>query len=305
MALVEADTCSGSSLGANEPLAGTAPHAVGWIAIEQVGPFGHDALRQSHFPLDVAEQLLNKIGSHPIRPALIRRVGKHADAHSPMPVRQVYLASSLPGAARMVTAQIRDPAELLSIDFGALATGDVATAWPRAEFTQDPILLVCTHAKRDVCCALKGRPVAHALSLDPRHEGLVWETSHLGGHRFAATAVQLPHGWVHGRLDTASAAAVLDDACATPRTVSMASARGLSSLSGPAQAADIAARVQLGVNEIDGTSVEQLSDDRFLVTSGTGRNVQVRVELVDLESQRRESCTKAVMPGRVFKTSIL
>lgn len=305
MALDEANTCSGSSLAANEPLAGTAPAALGWLAIEQAGPFGHDALRQSHFPLDIAEQLLEKIGSRAIRPALIRRVGNHADAHTQMPVRTVYLASSIPGASTMVTAQIQDPTELLSIDFDAFAAGDVAKAWPTAESIDTPILLVCTHAKRDVCCALKGRPVAHALALDPRHEGLVWETSHLGGHRFAATAVQLPHGWVHGRLDTASAAAVLDEASTGEPTVPMATARGRSSLPGPAQAADIAARLQLGVRGIDATAVEEADPDQYVVTTESGKSVTVGVELIDLDVERRESCVKPATAGRVFKTRIL
>ena len=57
MALAEADTCSGSSLLADEPMIGTAPLAAAWIAIEQVGPFGHNAIQQSHLPQDIATEL--------------------------------------------------------------------------------------------------------------------------------------------------------------------------------------------------------------------------------------------------------
>jgi hypothetical protein len=51
------------------------------------------------------------------------------------------------------------------------------------------MLLVCTNGRRDVCCALWGqRFYAAAAALLPN----VWQTTHLGGHRFAATAVSLP-----------------------------------------------------------------------------------------------------------------
>ncbi len=305
MALVDADTCSGSSLAVDEPLAGTAPFAIAWIAIEQVGPFGRDALRQSHFPIEIADELLASTAGLGIRPAMIRRVGKHADSHREMATRRVFLASSRPGRSAMTSVEIADPAEILEIDFMALASGDVRGAWAKAKPMNDPLLLVCTNAKRDVCCAMKGRPVAAALTKLPRNTELVWETSHLGGHRFAATAVQLPHGWVHGRLDGVSAASVLDGARLDQPVVPIATARGRSSLSSAEQAADIAAR-QFGVTAgIDSTRVESLGDDVYTVTTESGGSQGVRVTEIDLDAERRESCAKAFAGGTVLRTTIL
>ena len=51
----------------------------------------------------------------------------------------------------------------------------------------EPVFLVCTHGKRNVCCARLGVPLAQALAT--RHPGQVWETTHVGGHRFAANLV--------------------------------------------------------------------------------------------------------------------
>ena len=48
----------------------------------------------------------------------------------------------------------------------------------------DPVFLVCTHAKRSACCARFGAPLAQALAA--RQPRQVWETTHVGGHRFAA-----------------------------------------------------------------------------------------------------------------------
>ncbi|WP_245872949.1 sucrase ferredoxin [Deinococcus planocerae] len=55
---------------------------------------------------------------------------------------------------------------------------------------------VCTHGTVDAACGKYGMPVYHGL----RREGhRVWRTGHFGGHRFAATAVELPSGllWAH------------------------------------------------------------------------------------------------------------
>ena len=54
-----------------------------------------------------------------------------------------------------------------------------------------------------VCCAERGRPIAEALAARWPEE--TWETTHLGGHRFAGTLLALPSGLALGRLDPTSA----------------------------------------------------------------------------------------------------
>ena len=63
------------------------------------------------------------------------------------------------------------------------------------------MFLVCTHGKRSACCARYGTPLAQALAV--RHPGQVWETTHVGGHRFAANLVILPHGLYYGPVGVA------------------------------------------------------------------------------------------------------
>src|SRR5208282_278800 len=72
--------------------------------------------------------------------------------------------------------------------------------------TGEPVFLVCTHGRRSTCCGRFGVPLAQALAA--RHPGQIWETTHVGGHRFAANLVILPHGLYYGPvgLDAASAA---------------------------------------------------------------------------------------------------
>ncbi len=57
---------------------------------------------------------------------------------------------------------------------------------------------VCTHGQRDLCCAEFGMPVYRALR--ERVQDRVWQTSHLGGHRFAANVLVTPTATLYGRV---------------------------------------------------------------------------------------------------------
>jgi hypothetical protein len=62
----------------------------------------------------------------------------------------------------------------------------------------EPIYLVCTHGKVDVCCSKFGIPVFKALSeLDAN----TWQATHVTGDRFAPNVVQLPYGHYYGWLN--------------------------------------------------------------------------------------------------------
>lgn len=77
-----------------------------------------------------------------------------------------------------------------------------------------PTLAVCTHGRRDPCCARWGQPLLTAArALTESGAWNVIETSHLGGHRFAATLLELRPGAparMYGRLDAAEAGILLE-----------------------------------------------------------------------------------------------
>ena len=64
-------------------------------------------------------------------------------------------------------------------------------------------LLVCTHGGRDVCCGKFGYPIYEMLRREHADPGKlrVWRSSHLGGHRFAPTLLDLPEGRYWGHLE--------------------------------------------------------------------------------------------------------
>jgi len=70
-----------------------------------------------------------------------------------------------------------------------------------------PQYFVCTNAKRDLCCAKFGRPTFAALhKLVPDR---AWQTTHVGGHRYAPNILALPEANMYGRVMEADVAKFL------------------------------------------------------------------------------------------------
>ncbi len=61
-----------------------------------------------------------------------------------------------------------------------------------------PQYFVCTNGQRDLCCARFGLP-AYAR-LRERVGERAWQTTHVGGHRFAPNVLVLPQGVLYGRV---------------------------------------------------------------------------------------------------------
>ncbi|HEY8374143.1 MAG TPA: sucrase ferredoxin [Pseudonocardiaceae bacterium] len=285
---VPATSCSALSRRLAEPLPGTAPTATAWICLEQPGPWGRDALSQSHLDRAFGRELARRAKAVGIRAVLIRRPGPHADRRVPEP-RQVYLAGTRPGAVWLEEALVDDPKVLLELDFVALSTGAApGFGTPRRE----PLLLVCTNGRRDRCCALLGRSVACELAA--HHPGAVWESAHTGGHRMAPSAVLLPTGYAYGRLDPATAE--LAFVAAAGARVALPGCRGRSTWSAAGQVAELAVRQHLGEARADALVVdteERREDDvRVRVRHADGRAWWVEIVAREQQPPRPVSCGK-------------
>ena len=164
------------------PAWGTAKDADVIVAVESAGAWGHDAVGDSGLPTPDGAVLY-----------LIREPERHATTPT-QPF--VAVAGGFGERPWLMTGRIPAPQvpEFLSSDITS------ATVWDRFGLTSDAggLLLVCTNGRRDVCCAVRGRPVLSAACAAA--PGRAWEVSHIGGHRFAPTAIHLPSGQTFGRL---------------------------------------------------------------------------------------------------------
>lgn len=285
---------------------GTAASAGFFVIVEQSGPWGRDAARESHLDPLLGAELDARTSRAGGRFMLVRRPGGHPAQDGPRRVLLAHAgtATDAPGSAAAVDpwlleAEVADPGELLGLDWGALARGSralVAASLPGAH-DAEPTLLVCTNGRRDVCCAVRGRPLAAAAArVAP---GRVWEVSHTGGHRFAPTAVLLPWGQTYARLDEQGAAWVLG-ASRTGHTpaelLGPLHDRGRSPLAPAAQCAESHVRALIGETLLASlrASAPTPSSDGVdvVVTHADGRRWVVHVVRVPTSRTRPESCGK-------------
>ncbi|WP_213575553.1 sucrase ferredoxin [Rhodococcus sp. USK13] len=173
-------------------MAGTAPEVRAWLLIEQPGPWGRDRLRQSRLDPILGDTLAGRCADAGVRPVLIRTRARRDISTG----RHVYLVRPGRSDAWMKRELVRDDGELLDL------VSETAVPEVNPSTVHPSLFLVCTHGKKDACCAAFGRPVVAGLG---DRGSRVWESTHVGGDRFAATMVCLPSGIYYGRV-TAEAA---------------------------------------------------------------------------------------------------
>jgi hypothetical protein len=178
------DRCALRAYVRGDPMLGTAFPAGRVLLVEQPGPWGPDGLVESDFDHRVAHALRDRATSEGIRLQVIRRPGRHPTSAE----RRWGLADCRFGREALRWGTFARDADLLDLPLdGSAGVPDDA-----------PAFLVCTHGRHDPCCALRGRPTVAALAaLRP---GQVWETTHVGGDRFAANVLVLPTGYLYGRV---------------------------------------------------------------------------------------------------------
>jgi hypothetical protein len=199
--LAEALPCATLSRALEEPLCGTASRVRGWVLLEQPGPWGREAVTESRLDRDLARALDRKAAAAHLRLLLIRRPGREAGGRP----RACFVAHTSRAGRWLERRQLDDPAELLELDMARVVAGERPGF---GEEATDPVYLVCTNGRHDRCCATYGRPAA--LTLAASHGELVWESSHVGGDRFAGNLVCLPGGHYFGRVGPGEAARVVD-----------------------------------------------------------------------------------------------
>jgi hypothetical protein len=182
--------------------------------------------------------------------------------------------------------------DLLTVDAAAaLAGGEESSA------LDHPLLVVCTHGKRDRCCARYGRPLYDALREQVDADWL-WQSSHVGGDRFAGNLVCFPQGLYFGRVGRGAAWPLVDEYLAGH--VYLERYRGRCCYSFPAQAAEQAVRERTGAVGIDDlalVSATRTSDETWRVNfralpTEELHEVEVRAELGDLTYL---TCTAATL----------
>jgi hypothetical protein len=232
--------CAAQSSASDERLAATASRIDHWIVLEYRGLWERDVLGGSLFSPELKAHLREQLRAlaH-ARLLFVKKPERRAYGR-----RQLYFGSSRPGEERFFQLEVDHQEDLRGFDFVRALTGSEAPGLP----VDHPLLVVCTHGKRDRCCAKYGQPLYDALRRETE-TGHVWQSTHVGGDRFAGNVVVLPHGLYYGRVGPGDVGRLL--AAHAAGRVDLDLYRGRSGYSFPLQAAEHAIREAEGLVGID------------------------------------------------------
>ena len=175
--------CSDLSLASGEPMLGTATRVDVWLLLEYKPVWRAKAVEDNDLATETKSWIDRTVAAvqakgRKARVQFVRRPGL-GTAHITL-----FVAES--GTLRRFQGENYAEIQHLDID---------TAPWDEVREAQ---YLVCTNGQRDLCCARYGLPVYAALR-DAVGER-AWQTTHLGGHRFAPNVLALPQGAIYGRV---------------------------------------------------------------------------------------------------------
>jgi len=185
--------CADLSREAGEPMIGTAPAATVWFLLEYGRPWAAKATEDNDLPPSTQAWLAAALAlAGRGRLQFIKQ-----NRSSPAAGVTFFLAQAREVAPLLYEFHLDSYADLQSLDLAGLLAGDAG----RQHLRSEPLYLVCTNGRRDRCCARLG--LGLYLALDQQVGNAAWQTTHLGGHRFAPTMASFPDGACYGRLEAA------------------------------------------------------------------------------------------------------
>jgi hypothetical protein len=266
--------CAAVSSANAEPLAATASRIDSWIVLEYRGLWDRDVLGGSLLSDELKDHLRDQLKLlGPSRLLFVKKPERRAHAR-----RQAWFGTSTPGAERFFHLEVDHLNDLRDFDFAGSLAGEGVPGVP----LEHPLLVVCTHGKRDRCCAMNGRPLYDALRRELEPEW-VWQSTHVGGDRFAGNVVVLPQALYYGRMEKDDVLGLLE-AHAAGR-VDLDHYRGRAAYTFQVQAAEHAIREEEGLDGIDDLAfvlcareAENAWRVRFRGPDGAQREVDVVAE---------------------------
>jgi hypothetical protein len=268
--------CSDVSREHGEPLGATASTIDHWLLVEYRGLWGPNALRASGLSDQVKQILREQVHARPhSRLLFVRRPDRRGRAEL-----RAYAATSREGAESLRGTSFSS--------YDDLRTLDLVNA---GEAIERSLFLVCTHGKHDPCCARRGRPLFDALA-EQLEEEAVWQTTHIGGDRFAGNLLCLSRGVYYGRVERHDAGRVLD--AHLDDRIELEHYRGRSCYSFAAQAAERDIRERTGLLRLDDLRLVSEQGSRIAFADREGR-VHEREVSLELGPKDYLTCTAREM----------
>jgi len=232
--------CSDLSRESGESLPGTAPTVDLWLLLEYAGPWAAKATEDNDLPPSIRAWLAQAMSlAERGRLQFIKQ-----SRPSPAVGLTLFVALTREIAPLLYQFHLNSYDDLLALDLGGLLADPAAYAEHRR---REPLYLVCTNGRRDRCCARHGPALYQAF--DEQVGDAAWQSTHLGGHRFAPTLATFPGGAIYGRLAPADLPPMIQ--AQEAGELYLSHLRGRSCYDEVTQAADFFLRQETGLRAID------------------------------------------------------
>jgi hypothetical protein len=272
--------CSELSLEVNEQTFGTASTADAWLLLEYSSAWGARAFQESRLTRAVKTHLKNALGAIPRSRLLFIKQERATREYLTL-----FIVRSTETDASIARVKLAGYEQLLNVNLAAILGGDKATGGERWE---RPLFLVCTHGRRDKCCAKFGYALYKSLRADSGDD--VWQSSHVGGDRFAANLICFPHGFFYAHVTTDAGRQIISQY--SQQTVSLNNYRGRCCYPSPIQAAEFFLRSESGlggINEVRFLDYVPITGNHWLVrflsqTGGQTYEVYLKSQLSEFQN---------------------
>ena len=232
--------CSELSRRAGERSAGTASTGAVWFLLEYPHGWGRKAFEESALPREVKRFFNDSMGRvRHSRLLFVKTDRGRRDARM-----NLFVVRCRERSPFIIRLRLEKYFDALGYDLEDVATGRDLQG---GEVCEGPLFLVCTHGRRDKCCAKFGTPLYNALREQAGERA--WQSSHVGGDRFAGNLVCFPHGLFYAHT-TPEAGRRVADAYRAGR-VPLEGLRGRACYSHHIQAAEAFVRAEAGVAGVE------------------------------------------------------
>jgi hypothetical protein len=248
--------CSALSREANEQPFGTASPADAWVLLEYTSAWGTRAFHESRLTRAVKTHLTNTLQAVPRTRLLFIKQERESRGHLTL-----FIVRSTETEAAIKRVKLTGYEQLLDFNLAAILRGEQSAGvepWGR------PLFLVCTHGKRDKCCAKFGYALYKSLRVDAGED--VWQSSHVGGDRFAANLICFPHGFFYAHVTPDAGRHIISQY--SQQIFSINNYRGRCCYPAPIQAAEFFLRSRSGLSGVDDVrflNYEPITGNHWLV----------------------------------------
>jgi hypothetical protein len=220
---------------------GLAAHAKIWVMLEYTGPWEWIAIYNNQLPEPTKTWLINTANNYATTQAITLFIRQHT---RPLQTINCFVGITRPDREALYRFRFKSYEEVMELDLAALEAGSPAYD---SYLTTEPLYLICTNGKHDMCCAKFGMPI-HKEAANLAGEQ-VWHCSHCGGDQFAANLLCFPHGIYYSRVTVPEVATIME--ADRQERLYLEKCRGRSCYPPIVQAAEYYLRKQTGIYDLN------------------------------------------------------